>query len=124
VAADVLCKKWKPLIVWCLQQGDRRFSELEARLPQVTHKVLIEQLRELERDAVIARRVVPGRRKHVEYTLTELGEGLRPLIALMDQWGERHRARARELTAARGEGGAESGRTRPNSPGPQGGRRG
>lgn len=90
-AAEVLCKKWYPAILWYLRTGPKRFNGLHAHLPQVTHKMLVQHLRELERAGVVGRRVVPGRVKHVEYSLTPSGRELVPILELMRTWGIAHR---------------------------------
>ena len=69
-AVTAVCKRWKPVVLWLLLDGPRRYNALLAALDGVTPKVLTEQLRELEREELIARRVVAGRAKHVEYCLT------------------------------------------------------
>lgn len=80
-----LRKRWKPAVLWELSHGRQRFSQLQNRIPQVAHKVLIDTLRELEADGLVSREQIPSR--HVEYALTELGESLRPILSLMDRWG-------------------------------------
>jgi DNA-binding HxlR family transcriptional regulator len=73
-AVDVLRGKWKILILWYLQDGHYRFNELQRILPGVTQKVLSQQLRELERDGIISRRIYAEVPPRVEYYLTEHGE--------------------------------------------------
>src|SRR5687768_15474375 len=85
--ARVLCRKWKPVILWYLREEARRYNELQTLLAEATPKVLTEQLRELERDGLVMRRVVPGRAKHVEYSRTPFGASLEPLIDRMHAWG-------------------------------------
>jgi DNA-binding HxlR family transcriptional regulator len=100
-AAEVLGKKWKAVILWYLRDGAKRYNELQALLAQATPKVLTEQLRELERDGLVARRVVPGRARHVEYSRTPLGASLEPIIDRMHMWGAEwtmHREYARATT--------------------------
>ncbi|MDQ6829360.1 MAG: helix-turn-helix transcriptional regulator [Gemmatimonadota bacterium] len=100
-AAQLLCAKWKPLLLYHLSDGCHRFGELQSRMPGITHKVLIEQLRALERDGLIVRRVIPGRQKYSEYLLTSLGAELRPWLGLMEAWGERYQAYARHRALRR-----------------------
>ncbi|CDQ18712.1 DNA-binding transcriptional regulator, HxlR family [Halobacillus karajensis] len=80
--------KWKMIILWHLgKEGTKRFGELKRMLPKITQKMLTKQLRELEEDELIHRevyRVVPPK---VEYSLTEHGESLIPILESMYQWG-------------------------------------
>lgn len=89
-AVTAVCKRWKPVVLWLLLDGPRRYNALLAALDGVTPKVLTEQLRELEREALIARRVVAGRAKHVEYCLTPLGATLEPILVALHAWGAVH----------------------------------
>lgn len=94
VTLSVIGGKWKPLILWELRSGFRRFSELEAAIPAISHKVLTQHLRELERDAVISRHVVGGANnrsaRHVDYALSEFGRTLRPVLNSMAKWAKEH----------------------------------
>ena len=84
----VIGGRWKVPIVWHLFAGTRRFSELRNGLGTVTPKMLAQQLRELERDGVISRRVYAQVPPKVEYSLTERGRSLRPVIDAMCKWGK------------------------------------
>jgi DNA-binding HxlR family transcriptional regulator len=86
----VIGGKWKPLILWHLKGGVRRFGELQRSIPGVTRKVLSQQLRELERDDIIARKVYGQVPPKVEYSLTKYGQTLRPLLIELCGWGSRH----------------------------------
>jgi DNA-binding HxlR family transcriptional regulator len=90
---DVVGGKWKPLILWLLRGGKRRFNDLLASIPHVTHKVLIQQLRELQRDGIVTRTVVGEPRIRVDYGLTEFGVTLRPSLDAMASWAKRHHRR-------------------------------
>lgn len=91
LTAGLLCRKWKPTILRELSDGEPvRFNQLHARLTGVAHKVLTSALRDLERDGLVARRVVSDAPRHVEYRLTERGRALVPVIELMDAWGRRY----------------------------------
>lgn len=90
--ADVIGGKWKPLILYHLERGTRRFSELQRLIPQTTKKMLTKHLRELERDEIIHRKVFAQVPPRVEYSLTKHGQSLRPILRLMSAWGKRHRA--------------------------------
>jgi DNA-binding HxlR family transcriptional regulator len=85
--------KWKPSILYYLQSRVCRFSELQKLLSGPTKKMLTQQLRELERDEIIRRKVYAQVPPRVEYSLTKHGESLRPILRLMSAWGNRHRAR-------------------------------
>jgi DNA-binding HxlR family transcriptional regulator len=100
---DVIGGKWKPLILRCLKDGPYRFSGLRRQIDGATQKVLTEQLRELEDDGIVERRIY-GRTPplKVEYSLSRYGETLRPLLVLMCDWGLEHRAREGERKAAVG----------------------
>ncbi|HTW93377.1 MAG TPA: helix-turn-helix domain-containing protein [Tepidisphaeraceae bacterium] len=86
----VLSGMWKVPIVWHLQSGTKRFGELRREVGGVTQKVLAQQLRELERDGIVNRRIFPVVPLKVEYSLTPLGKTLRPVIAIMCAWGTSH----------------------------------
>jgi DNA-binding HxlR family transcriptional regulator len=86
-AAAVLCRRWKPSILWALGAGPRRYNALAAALSHVTPKVLTEQLRELMRDGLVARTAHQSGPKHVEYALTPAGAAMLPTLAAMDAWG-------------------------------------
>ncbi len=110
-ALEAMGGKWKPVILWHLSRGDRRFGELRRAIPRVTEKVLIEHLRQLERSGVVARRVEATNPPTVTYSLTEHGRALKAAIFSISEWGVRHAERlgARILimdgdTSAQGEG--------------------
>jgi DNA-binding HxlR family transcriptional regulator len=84
---------WKVPILWHLAGDVKRFSELRRDLPAVTQKMLIQQLRELERHGIVVRRVYPQVPPKVEYGLTPRGRSLLPVVAAMCKWGKRWRAR-------------------------------
>ena len=79
--------KYKSLILWKLTGCTLRFSELRREVPYATPKMLTQQLRELERDGLIARTVYPVIPPKVEYALTELGASIRPVLEAMYLWG-------------------------------------
>lgn len=89
----VIGGKWKPSILYYLQGRVRRFSELQKLLAGPTKKMLTQQLRELERDEIVRRKVYAEVPPRVEYSLTKHGESLRPILRLMSAWGKRHHAR-------------------------------
>lgn len=84
---NVLGGKWKILIIFRLLGGTMRYSEIKKCLGKVTHKMLSQQLRELEEDGVIERRVYPVVPPKVEYSLTANGKQLQTVIEAMQGWG-------------------------------------
>jgi DNA-binding HxlR family transcriptional regulator len=93
LTTSIIGGKWKPLILYYLQTRTRRFSELNRLIPRSTKKMLTQQLRELERDAIVSRKVYAQVPPRVEYSITRHGESLRPILQLMSGWGKKHRAR-------------------------------
>jgi len=79
--------KYKSLILWNLTHKTLRFSELRREVPTATPKMLTQQLRELEADGLVAREVFPVVPPKVEYSLTELGKSIRPVLEAMYGWG-------------------------------------
>ena len=79
--------KWKPVILYCLRSETRRFGEISARIPGLSRKVLTEQLKELEMDGLILRQQFNEIPPRVEYTLTDLGKSLAPVLNEMEKWG-------------------------------------
>ena len=93
VTVEVVGGKWKPLILYFLKQRERRFGELRRLLPEASHKVLTQHLRELERSGIIQRTASGGKSPRVEYAFTAYGEKLRPVLNAMADWGTRHKRR-------------------------------
>ena len=87
---SVIGGKYKAIILHHLIEKTLRFGELRRLVPQASHKVLIQQLRELERDGIIHREVYPVVPPKTEYSLTDLGKTLIPIIAAMCAWGRLH----------------------------------
>ena len=90
LSLSVLGGKWKILILWKLNESPMRYGELRKSLPKVTHKMLTQQLRELESDEIIKRKVYPEVPPKVEYSLTLLGKSVMPVIDLLNDWGEEY----------------------------------
>ncbi|CAA6813415.1 MAG: Transcriptional regulator, HxlR family [uncultured Sulfurovum sp.] len=90
-AINALAGKWKILILWYLRSETKRFNELQKLLPRTTQKMLIQKLRELEADGIVHREVYPVVPPKVEYSLTEYGETLKPLLKQLYLWGEIHK---------------------------------
>ncbi|MEO7715675.1 MAG: helix-turn-helix domain-containing protein [Capsulimonas sp.] len=89
-ALEAIGGKWKPVIVWHLSQHDFRSGELRRAIPRVTEKVMIEQLRQLERSGVVARQVTETIPPAVTYSLTEHGRRLKDAIGAVSDWGLHH----------------------------------
>jgi DNA-binding HxlR family transcriptional regulator len=92
--------KWKILILWHLGIRTSRYSELRRQIPGITEKMLIQQLRELERDGIIERRVYPEVPPRVEYAFSAYGASLRPVLCALRTWGMGHLTRRSEEQAA------------------------
>ncbi len=92
-AIDALAGKWKILILWYLKDEKKRFNELQKLLPKATQKMLIQKLRELENDGIVHREVYPVVPPKVEYSLTEYGKSLKPIIKQLYLWGDSHKKR-------------------------------
>jgi DNA-binding HxlR family transcriptional regulator len=88
--ADIIGGKWKAVILYYLSKGPKRFNELRRLLPEVTQRMLTLQLRELEQDGIVHREIYKEVPPKVEYSLTEFGASLGPIIVQMLDWGERY----------------------------------
>lgn len=100
---EVIGGKWKALVLYHLMSETRRFNELRRLIPEITQRMLTLQLRELEADNIIIRKVYHQVPPKVEYSLAPLGQTLVPLIRAMRDWGAEHEevvmARRREIAA-------------------------
>lgn len=88
----LISSKWKVLILRDLLGGTKRFGQLKKSLNGVTQKVLTEQLRQMEMDGLVFRAVYPEVSPRVEYTLTELGLTLKPILDDLWDWGEYYKS--------------------------------
>ena len=84
--------KWKVLILRDLMPGTKRFGELKKSVGSVSQKVLTAQLRDLEEKGLVSRKVYAEVPPRVEYSLTELGKSLSPILDAMREWGEHYQA--------------------------------
>jgi DNA-binding HxlR family transcriptional regulator len=100
-AIDVIRGRWKPMILWELSRGAKRFSDLQAAMPEIAAQVLTVQLRQLEADGVIVRTVYPEIPARVEYALTELGSALSAVTDQLEAWGTRYLQRRMQREAAK-----------------------
>ncbi|UVK53762.1 helix-turn-helix transcriptional regulator [Mesorhizobium sp. AR02] len=80
--------KWKGVVLYHLFQGTLRFNEIRRRIPNCTQRMLTNQLRELEADGLIARKIYPEVPPKVEYSLTPRGRSLEPVITALKVWGD------------------------------------
>lgn len=83
--------KWKVLIIGELLAGVKRFGELHRAIPRISQKMLTQQLRQMEKDRLITRKVYAEVPPRVEYALTELGRSLKPILHAMDKWGSNYK---------------------------------
>lgn len=103
VTLRIIGGRWKIPILYHLSAGTKRFSELQRAVEGITQKMLTQQLRELERDGIVHRRVYPQVPPRVEYSLTTLGRSLQPVVETMCRWGLRQmHAGRREGTTGQG----------------------
>jgi DNA-binding HxlR family transcriptional regulator len=87
-ALDLIGGKWKAVILFRLMEETKRFNQLQKLIPNVTRRMLTLQLRELEEDGLISRKVYQQVLPKVEYSLTEFGLTLKPLLIVLKEWGE------------------------------------
>jgi len=90
---SIIGGKWKPPILSRLVEGTKRFGELQRLVPNITKKMLTQQLKELEKDGIIERKVYHQVPPKVEYSLSKHGESLKPVLKAMEVWGSEHRLR-------------------------------
>ena len=95
----LISDRWKVLILRDLFTGTKRFGELKRSLEGISQKVLTENLKAMEADGLLTRRAYAEVPPRVEYTLTELGESLRPVIAAMFDWGMDYKRRNNSPTS-------------------------
>jgi len=88
--------KWKTVVLWYLIEGKKRFSELKKLIPDITEKMLSIQLKKLEEDGLVYRQVFAEVPMRVEYSLTDFGKSLTPILEEVAKWG-------RDLGEAKGE---------------------
>lgn len=96
-AHGLISGRWKMLMLYKLEHGPMRYSELKKKLPNITERMLTLQLKDLENNHLIIRRVYPEVPTRVEYELTDSAKILSPVWRAMEQWGDDHRARYAKL---------------------------
>jgi DNA-binding HxlR family transcriptional regulator len=84
---EVIGGKWKAVILFHLLGGTKRFNQLRRLLPKVTQRMLTRQLRELEQDGLVEREIYPEVPPKVEYSLSEFGRTVEPILRMLQQWG-------------------------------------
>ena len=97
-ALQVIGGRWSLITLYWLAQGSERFNELRRRMPSISHKVLAATLRDLEREGMISRTVIPDVPPKVAYAISDYGRTVTPLLEATRQWGRGHlewRARIR-----------------------------
>ena len=100
---DVIGGKWKGIILYQLLDGTKRFNEFRRLNPGITQFMLTLQLRELERDGIVHREIYKEVPPRVEYSLTDFGKTLEPVIMSMKAWGESYKIKLDENRAVEGE---------------------
>ena len=100
-AIGVVSGRWKPMLLQRLAGGPLGFGELQRSMPRVTAKVLREQLRQLQADDLITRRVLTPAHRGVRYQLTPYAKTLNPVFNALLQWGVRHLARSSAASGTR-----------------------
>ncbi|NII81037.1 winged helix-turn-helix transcriptional regulator [Pedobacter riviphilus] len=94
---EVLYGKWKIRLLWFINEGHKRPSELQRKIPDASRRVLNIQLKELEEHELVTRIIYPVVPPKVEYNLTEFGKTLIPVIATLGQWSDEHEDRLRDV---------------------------
>ena len=90
-ALEILSGKWKLPILIALMFGVKRFSDLSKEIPRITDRMLSKELKDLEMNKLVKRKVYDTFPVTVEYTMTEYGQSLKKVIEALGEWGEKHR---------------------------------
>ncbi|NOU47023.1 MAG: helix-turn-helix transcriptional regulator [Bacteroidales bacterium] len=91
---DKIGGRWKPIIIFNLLNGTRRYSELKKLIPAITEKMLIQHLKQLEADNLVIRKAYPVVPPFVEYSLTDSGKALNQVLGAMVAWADNNRAKS------------------------------
>ena len=94
---EVLYGKWKIRLLWFINEGHKRPSELQRKIPEASRRVLNIQLKELEEHELISKIIYPVVPPKVEYSLTEFGKTLIPIISALGNWGNENEKRLRNV---------------------------
>lgn len=100
LVGEVLYGKWKIRLLWFINEGHKRPSELQRKIPDATRRVLNVQLKELENHELISKVIYPVVPPKVEYSLTEFGQSLIPVIKAIGDWGDDNEERLRAVIEA------------------------
>ena len=98
---EVLYGKWKMRILWFINEGSQRPSELQRKIPDASRRVLAMQLKELEEHELITKKIYPVVPPKVEYSLTDFGKSLIPVISTLGKWGDKNEVRLRKVITKR-----------------------
>jgi DNA-binding HxlR family transcriptional regulator len=98
---EVLYGKWKIRLLWFINEGHKRPSELQRKIPDATRRVLNIQLNELEAHDLVTKKIYPVVPPKVEYSLTEFGKTLIPVLSVLGQWGDENEERLRSVIIKR-----------------------
>jgi DNA-binding HxlR family transcriptional regulator len=91
---------WKPIILFQLMHGEKRYSEIKRAIPAITEKMLIQHLKQLQDDALVNRKAEPVVPPHVVYSLTDDGEALTPVLEAMAAWGINNMSKQGQVNTA------------------------
>ena len=94
---EVLYGKWKMRLLWFINEGYMRPSQLQRKIPDASRRVLNMQLNELEKHDLVSRKIYPVVPPKVEYSLTEFGQTLIPVISALGEWGDRYEDKLKEV---------------------------
>jgi DNA-binding HxlR family transcriptional regulator len=97
---ELIGGRWKARILWKLYNGNMRFGELRRGLPGITEKMLAQQLKKLEHDQLIVRTQYPEMPPRVEYSLSEFGQSLAPVLEALKVWGVENQAQIQQVIQA------------------------
>ncbi len=97
LVGEVLYGKWKMRLLWFINGGHQRPSELQRKIPDASRRVLNIQLKELEGHELVTKKIYPVVPPKVEYSLTEFGKTLIPVISVLGDWGDKNEERLRSL---------------------------
>src|SRR5690554_6692361 len=101
LVGEVLYGKWKMRLLWFIDEGHQRPSELQRKIPDASRRVLNIQLKELEEHELVTRKIYPVVPPKVEYSLTDLGKSLIPVIGAIGHWGDDNAEHLREVITKR-----------------------
>jgi DNA-binding HxlR family transcriptional regulator len=97
LAIRIIGGKWKPVILWHLREDKKRFGELKREITGITVKMLAQQLRELEQDGLVSRKMFYEVPPRVEYSLTEIGRSMDPILTALCDWGKDYRTKTGQI---------------------------